>query len=97
MADEPNNLILEQLRAIRGAIDALGTRIGAVETQGVAHTTLLAGLQQDVRMVRAAINDISRVNVTAGEIEAMHTELTRIQGDVAAHGARLDRIERSEP
>jgi len=33
-------------------------------------------LRHDVRMTRAAINDMSRVNITAGEVEAMYTTST---------------------
>jgi hypothetical protein len=36
----------------------------------IARTRLLTTLQQDTRLIRAAINDLAKENVTAGEIPA---------------------------
>jgi DNA repair ATPase RecN len=35
-------------------------------------------LRRETRLVKAAINDMARVNITAGEVEALHDELDRI-------------------
>ena len=58
-------------------------RVDGLPLLGVAVETL----RQDVRMTRAAINDMARVNITAGEVEAMHTDIDRTM-------ARQDEIER---
>ena len=38
----------------------------------------IAVLQRNVCMVTVAINDMARVNITAGEVEALHTELEQL-------------------
>ena len=55
-----------EFAAIRARVDGLPVIGQAIET-----------LHRDVRLLRAAINDMARVNVTAGEIEAMHTDIDR--------------------
>jgi hypothetical protein len=79
MTDETDNLVLEQLRRIRAVLDT--------------HTTTLTSLQQDVRMIRAAVNDIAKVNVTSGEIEAIHHDLNRLQQQFSEHDVRLNQLE----
>jgi uncharacterized membrane protein len=51
-------------------------------------------------MLTAAVNDLARVNITAGEVEALHNELEQItakQNEMAAQllqtRERLDRLE----
>src|SRR5215467_11122157 len=46
---------------------------GAVSPQLRIHTRTLNILLQEGRMVRAAVNDIARENVTPGEVEATST------------------------
>jgi DNA repair ATPase RecN len=60
----------------------------------------IAVLQRNVRMLTAAVNDMARVNITAGEVEALHTELEQIaakQNEIEAQllqtRERLDRLE----
>jgi ubiquinone biosynthesis protein UbiJ len=45
-------------------------------------------------MTRAAINDMSRVNITAGEVEAMHTDIDRTMARQDAIETRLVTLER---
>jgi hypothetical protein len=45
-------------------------------------------------MTRAAINDIARVNITAGEVEAMHTDIDRTMARQDAIETRLATLER---
>ena len=65
-------------------------RVDGLPLLGVAVETL----RQDLRLTRAAINDISRVNITAGEVEAMHTDLNRTMARQDAIETRLATIER---
>jgi hypothetical protein len=46
-------------------------------------------LQQEARLLRAAFNDFARTNVTAGEIEALHADVNRVQAENAELSARL--------
>jgi DNA repair ATPase RecN len=62
----------------------------------------IAVLQRNVRMLTAAVNDMARVNITAGEVEALHTELEQLaakQNEIEAQllqtRERLDRLEQS--
>ena len=86
MTDDPDNLVLTLLRR-------LDTKIDRVAADVRNHTSLLNVLRQDMVMVRAAINDMARTSFTAGEAEAIHEELNRLQGDFAQLAARLDIIE----
>ncbi len=63
----------------------------------------IAVLQRNVRMLTAAINDMARINITAGEVEALHTELEQLAAKQNEMGAqllqtreRLDRLEQRE-
>jgi ubiquinone biosynthesis protein UbiJ len=53
----------------------------------------IENLRQDVRMLRAAINDMARVNITAGEVEALHTEIDRMQTKQMELETRLAALE----
>jgi hypothetical protein len=73
------NLVLEILRGLQTDITGLKTDITGLKMdmaelrrQGNIHARALDILSQDTRMIRAAVNDIARVDVTAGEVEAMH-------------------------
>jgi hypothetical protein len=65
-------------------------RVDGIPLLGVAVETL----RHDVRMTRAAINDMSRVNITAGEVEAMHTDIDRTMARQDAIETRLATLER---
>jgi ubiquinone biosynthesis protein UbiJ len=65
-------------------------RVDGIPLLGVAVETL----RHDVRMTRAAINDMSRVNITAGEVEAMHTDIDRTMARQDAIETRLVTLER---
>jgi hypothetical protein len=50
-------------------------------------------LQRAMRMLRAAINDLARTNITAGEVQALHDDLDRAlakQADLEARVAALE-------
>ncbi len=50
-------------------------------------------LRQDMRMLRAAINNVAKENVTPGEISAIHHDLNRLMGQVSELAARVDLLE----
>jgi ubiquinone biosynthesis protein UbiJ len=64
-------------------------RVDGLPLLGVAVETL----RQDVRMTRAAINDMARINITAGEVESMHTDIDRTMARQDAIEARLATLE----
>ena len=51
-------------------------------------------VQQDVRALRAAFNDFALTNTTAGEIEALHQDVNRVQAENAEFGVKLATLER---
>jgi prefoldin subunit 5 len=74
----------DELGTVRARVDGVPLIRSAIE-----------GLRQDIRMMRAAINDMARVNITAGEVEALHTELDRLhtkQVEIEARVATLERL-----
>ena len=54
----------------------------------------LTVLQQEMRSLRAAFNDFARTNVTAGEVEALHADVNRVQAENAELQTRLATVER---
>jgi prefoldin subunit 5 len=80
----------EELRAefaaIRARVDGLPLIGAAIET-----------LRHDVRTLRAAINDIARVNITAGEVEALHADVDAMQTRQLALETRIATLERTNP
>jgi hypothetical protein len=47
-----------------------------------------------MRSLRAAFNDFARTNVTVGEVEALHTDVNRVQAENAEPQPRLATVER---
>ena len=85
------------LTELNGRIDGLASemanvriRVDGLPLLGVAVETL----RQDVRMTRAAINDMARINITAGEVESMHTDIDRTMSRQDAIETRLATLER---
>ena len=57
--------------AILEILHAIQADLAAVKTDIAVHIRKLDMLQQDTRMIRGAVNDFARENVTAGEVEAI--------------------------
>jgi hypothetical protein len=90
MTDGPESIVLAMLRRLEAKVDHLSD-------DSAAHTRMLDILQQDTRLIRAAVNDIARVDVTSGEVEALHQDVNRVQAqnaELAAKVATLERIVR---
>jgi hypothetical protein len=100
MPSEPDNVVLEHLRAIRSDITVLKADvavikadIAAIKTEQHTHAGFLDVLQQDVRLIRAAVNDMARTDVTAGEIEALHHDVNRFQRQLLELTTRVEALE----
>jgi ubiquinone biosynthesis protein UbiJ len=93
MADEPINLVLETLRRIETKVDRMDTRLGRIEAVQKTQSSTLNILRQDSRMLRTAVNDLARENVTPGEMAVAHDDLNRLQSDVDELTTRVEMIE----
>jgi len=88
---------------LEGLLSNLEGRFSSFEARVVGLPLIgesIAVLQRNVRMLTAAVNDMARVNITAGEVEALHTELEQLaakQNEIEAQllqtRERLDRLE----
>lgn len=89
----PDDAVLEILKAIQAELATVRADVGSVRIGLAGHTRLLNILLQDTREIRAATNDMATSRVTAGEIEAVHHDLTRVQQEVAELAAKVDALE----
>src|SRR5258708_21625104 len=103
MTDEPDNLVLAMLRRLDTNVDRMGADIGrltadmsAVKTELRVHTRTLDILLQEGRLLRAAVNDIAKENVTPGEVEAIHHDLNRLRHEMSALAVRVEELERRD-
>jgi hypothetical protein len=79
-----------ELAAVRAEIATVRIRTDGLPLLGSA----IDALQRDVRLVRAAINDMGRTNITAGEVEALHADVDRALALHTESGARIATLER---
>src|SRR5258708_16653085 len=100
MTDEPDNLVLAMLRRLDTNVERMGADIvrltadmSAVKTELRVHTRTLDILLQEGRLLRAAVNDIAKENVTPGEVEAIHHDLNRLRHEVSELTVRVEMIE----
>jgi ubiquinone biosynthesis protein UbiJ len=100
MADEPENLVLEMLRRLDAKVDRLDTKVDrvvadqtAMKTEQRTHSRTLGIVLQEGRLMRAAVNDIAKENVTSGEMEAVHDDLTQLRQEVDGLTVRIEMIE----
>lgn len=81
------NVTLEELRIelapIRAVLDGLPL---------IGRSIMV--IQQDVRALRAAFNDFALTQTTAGEINALHADVNRVQAENAELAARIATLER---
>jgi hypothetical protein len=71
-------VIQGDIAGIKGDVAGLKNDMGAVKTELRVHSQTLDILLQEGRMLRAAVNDLARENVTPGEVEAIHYDLNRL-------------------
>lgn len=93
MADEPENLVLEMLRRLDAKVDRVVADQTAIKTEQRTHSRTLGILLQEGRLMRAAVNDIAKENVTPGEMEAVHDDLTQLRQEVDGLTVRIEMIE----
>jgi ubiquinone biosynthesis protein UbiJ len=91
MTDDDLRTILQaELAPVREQLKIIEIKVSGIPL--IAEST--HDLRRDLRMVKAAINDMARVNITAGEVEALHEEIEKIQAENAELATRLATIER---
>jgi hypothetical protein len=100
MADDA---VLEILKVIQGDIAGMKADIAgmkndltAVKTEQRTHSRTLGILLQEGRLLRASVNDIAKENVTAGEMEAVHDDLTKLRREVDGLTVRMEMLEERE-
>jgi hypothetical protein len=89
MADE----VLEILKAIQGDMAGLKADMMTVMTELRVHSETFDVLLQEGRMLRGAVNEPARRNVTRGEVDAIHQDLNRLRNEISALMVRVDMIE----
>lgn len=89
MADE----VLEILAAIQGDLAGLKADMMTVMTELRIHSETFDIMLQEGRMLRGAVNDPGRRNVTRGEAEAIHQDLNRLRHEMSAVTVRIDALE----
>jgi hypothetical protein len=82
-----DDAMMEVLRRIHANLAGLDRRV----------TAQLNVLQQDVRMIRAAIHDMGNTRVTEGEVEVIHEDVNRVQQGLADLTTRVEELEGRRP
>jgi len=86
-----------RLGAIDGRLGAIDARLGAIEPLAAGIPLLHRAIEQlrhESRQIRVAVNDISAVQMTAGEAEALHTDVDKTMTRQDQIEARLATVER---
>lgn len=97
MADDA---VLEILKSIQAKVDKIEATLHTIDNRINGHTIAVSlltdqmnTLQQDVRMMRAAINDMEAIRITKGEVEAIHTDINRLERSYFDLAAKVEAIE----
>jgi hypothetical protein len=88
MADEPNNLVLEHLRHMRGAIDRLVTKVDKLEADVADLKPRILGFETTMGYVMAQVGHLQV------QIASQTARLDRMDGRLDQIEVRLDRIEK---
>lgn len=89
--------LVAELRPVREDLTGISGRLAAIEIKvdGLPLLTrAMTVLQHDIRALRAAFNDFALTNPTKGEIEALHTDVNRVQAENAELAAKVATLER---
>lgn len=70
----PEDLVLQILKTIQADMADLKRDVGGLP----AMRRDISVLTQDVRMIRAALADLGKTRVSAGEIEVMHADINSL-------------------
>jgi polyhydroxyalkanoate synthesis regulator phasin len=94
MADD---LVLQILRGLQADMAEMRRDVAALKQDVAIVKQDVAALKvnnniliQDGRMIRAALSDLGKTRVSAGEIEAMHADINGLMERVAALESRVD-------
>ena len=68
------------------------TQLTDLDKKFTTQNTILA---QDVRLIRAGIQDIVRTRVTAGEVDVLHEDMSKLQLGLTALAIRVEALEHS--
>jgi DnaJ-domain-containing protein 1 len=101
MSDDLLHEILKSLGDLRAEVAGLRKEMNAFSFAQAGFSAAqkvfgndINAMQQDVRMIRAALNDMARTNVTAGEVEAIHTDINRLNADYRDLAIEVEIIKR---
>jgi peptidoglycan hydrolase CwlO-like protein len=86
-----------KIDSLQAKTDSLQVKIDSLQAKTDSLPLInraLTVLQQEIRSLRAAFNDFARTNVTAGQAEALHADVNRVQLENAELAARLATAER---
>jgi chromosome segregation ATPase len=86
-----------ELAPMRARLESLHSELAPMRAQldGLPlMNRALTLLQQDMRSLRVAFSDFARTNITAGEVEALHFDVNRVQAENAELQSRLATVER---
>jgi Tfp pilus assembly protein PilO len=93
----PMRVQLDGLAPMRAQLDGLRAELAPMRAQldglPLINRTVTV-IQQEVRALRGAFNDFALTNPTTGEIEALHTDVNRVQAENAELTARVMTLER---
>lgn len=75
-------VIQGDIAGVKGDIAGLKADMTTVKSELRVHSRTLDIVLQEGRLLRAAVHDIAKENVTPGEVEAIHHDLNRLQRDM---------------
>jgi hypothetical protein len=97
LAEQIREIVRAELAPVRAQLDGLRADLAPMRAQldglPLINRTVTV-IQQEVRVLRAAFNDFALTNPTTGEIEALHTDVNRVQAENAELTARVMTLER---
>jgi chromosome segregation ATPase len=79
-----------QLVTLNSEVKSIRAHVDGLPIIGVS----VHDLRQDMCMMRAAINDLAREHITAGEVVAIHDDLNRVQTKQMELETRIATLER---
>jgi len=79
--------------AVLEILKKLQTDLAVVRRQGAGHTRLLSELMTKVTMIEASMKDVAELNVSSGEIGALHDNVNRVRQELAELQARVEELE----
>jgi cob(I)alamin adenosyltransferase len=82
--------IQADLASVKADLTDLKVSVGALDRRATGQLNVL---QQDVRMIRAALHDIGETRVTEGEITVLHEDVNRVTQRLSELESRVDALE----